>query len=159
MPTSLLVIARGVEIGASLLVAGIFTFEILVARDGRQSAAQANPAERRLLRLALWGLAAAFLAALLWFAFEVANMSGLPLMRAFSGGSWETVLSATRFGHVWPLRLGLITACLALVALRLRPAWSTLRSDSLFGSSRSLFSSPLLGSVTLLRRAFNRSGF
>ena len=120
MPTSLLVIARGVEIGASLLVAGIFTFEIVVAQAGRQAAATANPAERRLLRLALWGLAVAFLAALLWFAFEVANMSGLPLTRAFSGGSWETVLSATRFGHVWALRLGLIAVCLALVALRVR---------------------------------------
>lgn len=119
MPTSLLLIARGVQIGASLLVAGIFTFEIVVARAGGRSANKANPAEGRLLRLALWSLIAAFLSALLWFAFEVVNMGGLPLARAFSGASWETVLSATRFGHVWQLRLGLIVACLVLVALRL----------------------------------------
>ena len=120
MPTNLLVIARGVQIGASLLVAGVFTFEIVVARVGRRPAAQANPAEGRLHRLALWSLAATLFSALLWFAFEVVNMSGLPLARAFSGGSWETVLFATRFGHVWQLRLGLIAACLALLALRRR---------------------------------------
>ncbi len=119
MSTSLLVIARGLQIGASLLVAGIFTFEIIVARAGDQSAARANPAEGRLLRLALWGLGVAFISALLWFACEVTNMSGLPLAQAFSGGSWETVFSATRFGHVWQLRLGLIVATLALIALRL----------------------------------------
>ena len=73
MPTNLLVIARGVQIGASLLVAGVFTFEIVVARVGRRPAAQANPAEGRLHRLALWSLAAAFFSALLWFAFEVVN--------------------------------------------------------------------------------------
>lgn len=119
MSTSLLVIARGVQIGASLLVAGIFTFEIVVARAGDQSAARANPAEERLLRLALWSLVVAFISALLWFACEVTNMSGLPLAQAFSGGSWETVFTATRFGHVWQLRLGLIVATLALIALRL----------------------------------------
>jgi putative copper resistance protein D len=120
MPASQLVIARSVEFAPSLLVAGIFTFEILIAQAGRQSAAQTNPVKRRLLYLALWALVAAFLAALLWFAFEAANMSGRPLTRAFSGGSWKTVFSATRFGHVWALRLGLIGACLVLVTLRLR---------------------------------------
>jgi putative copper resistance protein D len=119
MSTSLLVITRGVQIGASLLVAGIFSFEIIVAPAGGRSAGRANPAEGRLLRLALWGLAVAFVSALIWFACEVTSMSGMPLAQAFSGGSREKVFSATRFGHVWQLRLGLIVAALALIALRL----------------------------------------
>ena len=117
MPATLLIIARGVQIGASLLVAGIFTFEIIV---GRAEGRSANSAEGRVLRLALWSLAVAFVSALFWFACEVTNMSGLPLMRAFSGGSWETVFSATRFGHVWQLRLGLIVATFTLTSLQLK---------------------------------------
>lgn len=124
MPASLIVIARSIQIGASLLLVGIFTFEIVVLRAGSQLAGEANPAEKRLLHLACWSLAAAFLSALLWFAFEVTNMSGLPLAQAFAGGSWRAVLSATRFGQVWQLRLGLIAACLALLTLRLlRKRW------------------------------------
>ena len=119
MPASLLVIARGVQIAASLLLAGILTFELAVLRPASSLGSAGARVERRLLRLALGSLVAAFLSALLWFSLEVTNMSGLPFAQAFAGPSWRTVLFATRFGHVWQARLILIVACFLLVARRL----------------------------------------
>src|SRR5206468_8184500 len=84
-----------------------------------------------LLHLALWSLVAAFLSSLLWFWLEVANMSGLPAMRAFSTTAWQMVLFETKFGHVLQLRLGLIVLAFALVALGLAQvqAQHALRSE------------------------------
>ena len=119
MPASLLVVARAVQIGASLLLAGIFTFEFIVLGPAsRRAGDDWHQLERRLFRLAFWSLGAALLSALLWFAFEVSNMTGLSLTEAFAGSGWRIVLFATRFGHVWQLRLVLIAACLVLMTLR-----------------------------------------
>ena len=119
MPASLLVVARAVQIGASLLLAGIFTFELIVLGPAsRRAGDDWHQLDRRLFRLAFWSLGAALLSALLWFAFEVSNMTGLSLAEAFAGSGWRIVLFATRFGHVWQLRLGLIAACLVLMTLR-----------------------------------------
>ena len=131
MPASLLVIARGVEIGASLLFAGIFTFELLVLGPASRAAGVArHQLDWRLLRLAFWSLIAALFSALLWFSFEVTSMSGLPLGQAFSGRAWQTVLFQTGFGRVWQLRFGLIAAAFVLVSLGL--AQETLRSTLKF---------------------------
>ena len=83
MPASLLVVARAVQIGASLLLAGIFTFELIVLGPAsRRAGDDWHRFDRRLFRLAFWSLGTALLSALLWFAFEVSNMTGLSL----SGG-------------------------------------------------------------------------
>jgi putative copper resistance protein D len=118
MPTALLIIARAVNIGTSILLTGIFTFVvIIVAPAVRAGSNDFQQIERRLLRLAIWSLVAAVLSALLWFCLEVASMSGLPVTRAFSTTAWQTVLFETQFGRVWQLRLRLIAAAFALVAL------------------------------------------
>jgi putative copper resistance protein D len=116
----LLIIARTAHIAATVLLAGTFTFELITLGPARQAGSDDFlEIERRLLRLARWSLVAALLSGLLWFWLEVANMSGLPAMRAFSATAWQMVLFETKFGHVWQLRLGLIVLAFALVALSL----------------------------------------
>jgi putative copper resistance protein D len=118
MLIALLIIARTAQIGASILLAGTFTFELVtLGPAGRPANGDLHEVERRLLRLARWGLIVALLSALLWFWLEVANMSGLPLMRAFATTAWQTLLFETEFGRVWQLRLGLMTVAFVLAAL------------------------------------------
>ena len=118
MLIALLIIARTAQIGASILLAGTFTFQLVtLGPAGRPANGDLHEVERRLLRLARSSLIAALLSALLWFWLEVANMSGLPLMRAFSTTAWQTLLFETEFGRVWQLRLGLITVAFVLAAL------------------------------------------
>jgi copper resistance protein D len=118
MLTALLIVARGVHIAASVLIAGTFTFDLVTLGLNGRSTSDKNlhEVERRLLHLAIWSLVAALLSALLWFWLEVASMSGLSLKNGLSPAAWQTVLFETQFGRVWQLRLGLIVAVFALVA-------------------------------------------
>jgi putative copper resistance protein D len=112
-----LIIARAVHIGASILLAGIFTFDLVIlGRDARDGNGDFHEIERRLFRLAVWSLVAAFFSGLLWFWLEVASMSELSLKNAFSTTGWRTVLFETQFGRVWQFRIFLIAAAFALVA-------------------------------------------
>jgi putative copper resistance protein D len=118
MLIALLIIARTAQIGASILLAGTFTFGLVtLGPAGRPANGDLHEVERRLLRLAQSSLIVALLSALLWFWLEVANMSGLPLMHAFATTAWQTLLFETEFGRVWQLRLGLITVAFVLAAL------------------------------------------
>jgi putative copper resistance protein D len=117
MFTPQLIIARAVHIGASILLAGIFTFDVIILSPAaRHSSSDFHEVERRLFRLAVWSLLAAFLSALLWFWLEVASMNELSLKDAFYTTAWQAVLFETQFGRVWGLRLGLIAAAFVLVA-------------------------------------------
>ena len=117
MITTLLIIARGTHIGASILFAGIFTFDLIIIFPAtRPSSGASREVERRLIRLAVWSLLAALVSALLWFWLEVASMNELSLKDALSTTRWQTVLFETQFGRVWQLRLGLIVAAFAFVA-------------------------------------------
>jgi copper resistance protein D len=117
MLTAQLIIARAVHIAASILLAGIFTFDLVMLAPARWlGSGDFYEIEHRLFRLAAWSIAAALLSALLWFWLEVASMSGLPLTSAFAATAWRTVLFETQFGRVWQLRLGVIAAAFALVA-------------------------------------------
>jgi copper resistance protein D len=112
-----LIITRAVQIAASILIAGIFTFDfVTLGLTGQSESNDLHEIERRLFRLAFWSLIAVLLSALLWFWLEVASMSGLPLKNTFSASAWGTVLLGTQFGRVWQLRLGLIAAAFVLVA-------------------------------------------
>jgi putative copper resistance protein D len=120
MSATLLIVARSLHIAASILLAGIFTFEAVALGPIRAPASDdLDDVERRLLRLAVWSLVAALLSALLWFWLEVASMSGLSLANAISGTAWRTVLFETDFGRIWQLRLGLIALATVLTGLRL----------------------------------------
>jgi putative copper resistance protein D len=112
-----LIITRAVQIAASILIAGIFTFDfVTLGLTGWSESNDLHEIERRLFRLAFWGLIAALLSGLLWFWLEVASMRELSLKNALSTPAWRAVLFETQFGRVWQLRLGLIGAAFVLVA-------------------------------------------
>jgi copper resistance protein D len=123
MLIALLIIARAAHIGATILLAGTFTFKVItLGPPDRAGSDDFHELQRRLLRLARWSLVAALLSSLLWFWLEVANMSGLPPMRTFTTTAWQTVLFETKFGRVWQLRLGLIVLAFGLAQARARNA-------------------------------------
>ena len=112
-----LIITRAVHIAASILITGIFTFDlVMLGLPGSSESDDLHEIGRRLFRLAVWSLIAALLSAVLWFWLEVASMSGLLLKNTFSASAWWTVLLETQFGRVWQLRLGLIAIAFVLVA-------------------------------------------
>jgi len=111
-----LIITRAIHIGASILIAGIFTFDfVTLGLTGQPESNDLYEFERRLFRLAIWSLIAALLSALLWFWLEVASMSELSLKNTFSATAWWPVLFETQFGRVWQLRLGVIAAVFVAV--------------------------------------------
>jgi len=117
MFTPQLIIARAMHIGASILLAGIFTFDVIIlSPTTRRSRSDFHELERRLFRLAVWSLLAALLSALFWFWLEVASMNELSLKDAFSTAAWQSVLFETQFGRAWGLRLGLIAIAFVIVA-------------------------------------------
>ena len=70
-----LIITRAIHIGASILIAGIFTFDfVTLGLTGQPESNDLYEFERRLFRLAFWSLIASLLSALLWFWLEVASM-------------------------------------------------------------------------------------
>ena len=112
-----LIITRAVHIAASILITGIFTFDLVVlGLTGPSESDDLHEMRRHLFRLAVWSLIAALLSALLWFWLEVASMSGLLLKNTFSASAWWTVLLETQFGRVWQLRLGLVAIAFVLAA-------------------------------------------
>jgi copper resistance protein D len=115
-----LIIARSVQIAASILLAGIFAFEVVALGPARGVGSDdLNGLKRQFSQLALWSLLAALLSALFWFSLEVTSMSGLSFVKAFSGTAWWTVLFETEFGRVWQVRLGLTAVTFALAAFTL----------------------------------------
>jgi copper resistance protein D len=115
MLIALLILARGVHIAASILIAGTFTFEMVAFGFIRRQASNSlHEIERSLDRLAVWALVAALVSALLWFWLEVVSMSGSSFVDSFSASTWKTILLGTVFGHVWEFRLAVIAAALVL---------------------------------------------
>src|ERR1051325_2112055 len=107
MLIALLIIASAVHIGASILIAGTFTVDVVPLGVARPLVGDAlHDFERSLFRLAIWSLAVALLSALLWFWLTVASMSGFSLIGALSVTACRTVLFRTQFGGVWQLRVG-----------------------------------------------------
>ena len=116
MLTALLIIARAVHIGASILIAGTFNFDVVTLGAARPAVADDfREIEWRLSRLAIWSLAVALFSGVLWFWLEVANMGGFSFVNAFSARAWQKVLLQTEFGHVWVFRLGLIAIAFVFV--------------------------------------------
>ena len=112
-----LIITRAIHIGASILIAGIFTFDfVALGLTGQPESNDLYEFERRLFRLAFWSLIAALLSALLWFWLEVASIRELSLKNALSTPACGAVLFQTQFGRVWQFRIGLIAAAFVLVA-------------------------------------------
>jgi putative copper resistance protein D len=118
MLTAFLVVARAIHIAASILIAGSFTFDVIVLRSLRLPVSHdLCKFQRTLMRWAIWALVAALVSAVVWLWIEVLSMSGLSVVDCFSTSAWNAVLFETVFGRVWQLRLGILGAALALACL------------------------------------------
>ncbi len=123
MYSAQLIVLRAAHLAATILLAGIFTFNAVIpGGKGCDEPGALHGIERRLFRVACWSLITAFVSWLLWCWLEVASMNSLPLKAAFARTAWQPVLFDTLFGRVWLIRLSLITGLFVLVALTLRKA-------------------------------------
>lgn len=120
-----LILARGVHLAVTVLAAGTVCFMVLVAEPAAATPAP-RPTEfsalRRRLTWMVWiALAAAALSGAVWLVLLAADIYGAPIVEVcLHGGVWS-VLTDTRFGLVWSMRLGL-----ALLLSALMP-WPTTR--------------------------------
>lgn len=105
-----LALARAIHIGASILLAGVFGFRLVVlapvaSRHGCVD--QFQPRFKGMWgRLALIGWATMVLSALVWFGFVTASMSGAATLLEVNPDTLQTVLQQTHFGHLWAFRMG-----------------------------------------------------
>jgi putative copper resistance protein D len=106
-----LIAARTLHFAAAIALTGVFAFEHFVAGPAfrQYGAAPANTAglHRRLGWLAWASLAVALVSGAAWLVAVAAGMSGKPLGAALSQGAVPVVLTRTRFGEDWLLRLGI----------------------------------------------------
>jgi putative copper resistance protein D len=125
-----LVYVRAVHFAATLLVAGVAIFHVLIAepafRRAKGDSRVAVVVRSRLTRLAWIGLVFAVISGAAWLVLTAAAMSEQPVAGVFSGGVLWTVLSDTTFGNDWLARA--VLAC--LLAGLLIPALSKQRIAS-----------------------------
>jgi putative copper export protein/mono/diheme cytochrome c family protein len=122
---TLLIAARWVHYASTIALGGEFAFLSLVAGPAFRRAAN-DPAAASLRRQFAWlgwaslGLALASGAA--WLAATSSTMAGAPLAALWSQGILWTVLTRTRFGQVWLLRLifAALLGCCLLARIRRR---------------------------------------
>ena len=123
----LLIGARTCHFAATISLTGVFAWECLVAGPASPSPAFVEISaalHRRLGGLAWASLAVALVSGAAWLAATAMEMSGQPLGAVLSHGIWVTVLTSTRFGTDWLMRVGLaaLVLCCLLVRQRKRAA-------------------------------------
>jgi putative copper resistance protein D len=121
--------SRAFHFAATISLTGVFAWECLVAGPASHSdvaAAISAALHRRLGWLAWASLAVAFVSGAAWLAATATEMSGKPLGAVVSEGIWTMVLTSTRFGTDWLMRVGLavLVACCLLARQRRRAAGS-----------------------------------
>jgi putative copper resistance protein D len=133
-----LIAARILHFAATISLAGIFGFECLVAGPAFRRARAEDSVElrRRLGSLAWASLLLALISGAAWLVAVAAEISGRPLGLALVQGIVPVVLTSTRFGTDWLLRLGLIVLIgLCLVMQRFRRRFAVGRSPRERGSA------------------------
>ena len=107
--TDLIILARVVHIAATVLAAGTVCFVVLIAEPafGRVHG-RALEALRRRCNVMMWSaLGVAIASGAIWLVLLAADIYGAPLADVcLHGGLWN-VLTETRFGMVWSVRLAL----------------------------------------------------
>jgi len=104
-----IILARVVHIAATVLAAGTVCFMVLVAEPAFERVlSRALDTLRRRCNAMIWAaLAVAIASGALWLVLLAANIYGAPLAEVcLHGGLWS-VLTETRFGMVWSVRLAL----------------------------------------------------
>ena len=115
-----LALARTIQIAASVLLAGLFAFKLVVLAPVASRHKRVDQFQLRLkglcgrLALAAWGVV--IVSALAWFGLVAASISGAATPLDIDGDTLRTVLLQTQFGHLWACRLG---CCLVLGILLL----------------------------------------
>jgi putative copper resistance protein D len=114
---------RVIHLGASLVLAGLFTFLLLVARPALQARKADGPLalaqfDTTLLRLAGWSLLVLACTALLGLWVQLAVVSGRPLLQALGPDVLWSMLTGTQYGRVWLVRLALMALLAGMLGLR-----------------------------------------
>jgi putative copper resistance protein D len=110
-----LALARAIHVGASILLAGLFAFRLVVlapvaSRHDRVDRFQPRfKGKWGLLALVAWSIVV--VSAMAWFWAVAATISGTATMLDVDGETLQTVLLQTQFGHLWACRFG---CCLIL---------------------------------------------
>jgi len=122
-----LIIARAVHLAATTLVAGTILFELVIARPAlREGEAALLLPRLRIAALLYSGLAIAALSGFVWFVLFAAKLGGRGVGEVFAGDIGLTVLTQTRFGEVWALRLCCAVAVAVCYPLRDRSTAASL---------------------------------
>jgi copper resistance protein D len=121
--TSLSIAIRFVHLGASLFLAGLFTFLLLVARPAFQAekaegASNFGPFDANVLRLAGWSLLVLFLTGLLGLWVQLATVTGRPIWHAPTPDAGWSLLASTQYGRVWIIRVALMALLGGILWLR-----------------------------------------
>ena len=144
-----LIAVRAVHFTATVAAGGTILFRLWVAapavRRGGASLPWVARLDRQLGRTAGGSLALVVVSAAAWLMMVAADMSDRPLGAVLSGDVMPTVLTSTRFGHVWIARLA-IAAALALYLLRARPDDGPLSAR---GGAAAVLAAALLGALAL----------
>jgi copper resistance protein D len=110
-----LALARTVQIAASVLLAGLFGFKLLVLAPVASRHKRVDQFQLRFKgswgRLALVIWLVVILSAMAWFGLVAASISGAAMPLDIDADALQTVLLQTQFGHLWACRLG---CCLVL---------------------------------------------
>ena len=119
-----LIAARFVHFAAVIMLTGVFAFERLVVIPAFRQSGAALPSaaglRQRLTWLAWANLALVLVSGAAWLAAVAAGMSGKSLGTALSQGAVPIVLTRTRFGGDWQLRLALAVALGVCLLVRRR---------------------------------------
>jgi len=111
--TGLTIAIRVVHLGTSLLLAGVFTFLLLVVSPASRTAkaearASSDHLDGVLLRLATGCLLVMLISGALGLWFQLATATGRPLLQALTLADLQNILSGTQYGRVWIIRMALM---------------------------------------------------
>lgn len=118
-----LIVARAVHFGATAIVAGAIFFDVAIARPVFAVREQAAKDIVRSLTRTIWfGLALAILSGAVWALLLAAKIGDATVGQAISDGTLLSLLTETRFGHVWIAR-GVFAVVAAAVLAIDRARW------------------------------------
>ena len=143
-----LALARTIQIAASVLLAGLFAFKLVVLAPVASRHKRVDQFQLRLkglwgrLALAAWGVV--IVSALAWFGLVAASISGAATSLDIDVDTLQTVLLQTQFGHLWACRLG---CCLVLGILLLIGSHEVVTAVFSFAILASMASGAIAGNV------------
>jgi putative copper export protein/mono/diheme cytochrome c family protein len=124
-----LIAVRAVHVAASVAAAGAVLFRLWVAAPALRGAGGIpwrNRVDRQICAIAWSGLAIFFVSAAVSLLLVAAEVSGQTPAEVFGSGALATLLTSTRFGHVWIARVAVALAvCIYLLRAKpdAQPVW------------------------------------